>query len=333
MARGDIDARQLDVAALKSANVCILFGNDEALVSSSASELANQIASAREIADVVRLSSAEVLSDPSLLIDFFGGVSLFNEARLLFVEGLTERHHSIIVEFLARVPDSTPDFVLLSSHSLKSRSKLLDLLRNSPTAVTASCYESGLSRTGLRSRLLAHDIELDETAIDRTLEIARAFDPSSFKMFLMKLSLASPPGEKLSEETVLSVCSPGFLDVSSEHIQAAFSPRRSALYEQFQSELANGASGSRFLIDLGRSLQTMLNRARAGGSKSSMHWRTEELYKRVSARFSDLPDRIERALAEIHRTEARLRTASTLEQAEIERLLVRVSQALSTTRS
>ncbi|MEL6226180.1 MAG: hypothetical protein AAFR01_04080 [Pseudomonadota bacterium] len=139
MARGDIDARQLDVAALKSANICILFGNEEALVSSTASDLASQIASAREIADVVRFSSAEVLSDPSLLIDFFGGVSLFNEARLLFVEGLTERHHSIMVEFLARVPDSTPDFVLLSSHSLKSRSKLLDLLRNSPTAVTASC--------------------------------------------------------------------------------------------------------------------------------------------------------------------------------------------------
>lgn len=329
MARGDASYQKLSTADIAGSGVLVLFGSDSALIDSAGRDLAQRIAMERTIDQTTRVPAADILAEPNTLIDFFSDISLFGEKRLLWVDGLNERLAPICGELLARGAPPSDDVVLFTAHSLKSRSKLLDAFRQSPFALAISCYDVGIDRSGLRKRIADEQLSIDDDALDRLLEVAQALDPSAFRDVLAKLCLLAEPGGRVGLPLVEQATPPQAVSRDADLLTAALSNRRAALYHLFQNDLQDGGSAAGFLAALGRALASAMSKARGGRGGPRLHFRAEEAVTRAVSRTSDLAERIERVLAEIHRTETRLRSGSSHEREEVERLLIRAAQTFN----
>lgn len=330
MARGDLDHRSYSFDPAGGIDVLLMFGSAEELVDTSALELRQRIARQLEISEVTQKPASEIVSAPDHLLDFFAETSLFGDRRLLHVSGVTEKMTANVEALLAGPPSANGDLVLMSTSSLRSRSKLIDAVRASPRAAAISCYERGLMRPVIRSKLADLGAErIDEPALDLLTDISASMDPGAFAGLLDQLTLTAPLGQPITRDAVESVAPPDAGSADADLLEAALTGGRAALYRALQARLLDGESASAFLAMLGRALTSALARASSQGGGAKLHWKAEQVLTRALNRRADLPNRLERALTLIHDAERRLRSQGDLERAVVERLVLRASQTLN----
>lgn len=112
----------------------LFHGADEA----GAVDLARRLGAAMPDAERVDLEAVTLKRDPGRLADEAASMSLFGDARLIRANGIGEESLEALTLLLAAERAGNP--VIASAPAIKSASKLLKLVIDSPRAVAVACY-------------------------------------------------------------------------------------------------------------------------------------------------------------------------------------------------
>ena len=336
MPPANIDFRNFAAKPNFDRPILLLFGNDAALVEPAARLVVEMLRKSSPDIEVETSGAAEIVSQPARLFDAFSAASLFQTRAALTISDITERHAALLTDFLAaldpgaQAPGRPEQFLLLSSSSLKAKSKLIAAFRAHPMAEVVACYDVSMDRSGIRKALAERGVaQCADDALDALETMSRGLDPVRMNLTLDKLSLLATDGAALSKADVDASGEGASIQLESDLAILLLSGDRAGLMALYADRAAQSGETSGFLASLGRSLSSLLGAqiAKKTGRNTGrpVFWKVDKALASAAARMPDLAQRLERAVLDIHQLERRCRSGGALEEVEVERLLLRLS--------
>ena len=330
MARGDTAISAFIAAPSSSHRAYLFHGGPDAPIDSGPRALIAAIRA--ENASPVSLTyeqappSAQQLDQ---LATFVQSPSLFGDAQILWLDDIRETHRAAVMRSLDGIEVATDKTVLLSTTQLRAKSALLGALREHPHCLVVACRQTDWTPTDIRAAFDARsDDTLSDAAITRLCDLALSLSVSAFADMLDRLALYGADGDSITEHAV-DACAPSALTGSDDDLTALLIlGRRRDLLASFARRRDLGENPSSLLASIGRGLTGVLlhSRGSAGGrSTPPLFWKLDQARKTAARKFTDFDRRLERALVELHRSEATLRSSSQVDELEIDRLALRLT--------
>ncbi len=148
------------------ARAILVYGPDDGLVKERALSMGQTAVADMNDPFNVAILSGEILSDdPARLSDEAHAMSLMGGARLVRVEGASDKHTTLLKEYLAN--PSTENLVILEAGELGPKSSLRMLFEKSDAAAAVPCYvddERGVSNL-IRQTLSASGYTIQSDAV------------------------------------------------------------------------------------------------------------------------------------------------------------------------
>lgn len=306
--------------------IIFLYGSDEAFVSAAFVDLGRRIAAARgDLGPLERASAAEVAADPSTLGDFFSEIGLFGDNRFLAISDVAERLGPVLTPVLAGAAPTPGPLLLLASHSLKSKSKLIGAARACAFCELVSCYEAPLSKAAVAEALSAKGVSAgSDAALELIHRKLQPEDPASRAFLIEQLALYAG-GAALSEADVAACLPTGGEEDVTVLAEALLSARPEALLRWRRRGGAEGTDVIQQLSLIARALSD-IRRVRVGGPGAPVFWRVDKAVKAASMRLEGFERRVETALGLAYQAELAARRAEALSPERTERLLLRLAQ-------
>lgn len=321
----DIDFRRFRQNRTVPSNIICVYGSDKDIVNSATKQITAQIASHKPANyEIKNLSSDQIGKEPSILIDFFSGASLFGSPQILEVDGVSERHRSIISQLVhTEIDHPSTDYIVLSSSSLKRNSKLLDELRSSASCTIISAYEERMETSDIKAHLRVAGF--DNTSDDVFVllgETAKVLTYNEMTMFLEKITLLNT-GNSITEADINEQLPGEVGSLETDYLEALFSGDSQRAIRSLDAFLVHHADPL--------ALSTMLNRqfldilSTINGQSKVLHFKVQKIVASSQNRVPDFSSRIELAVKELHVFENYTRTNNLKPEIELERCFMRIS--------
>lgn len=326
MAAKDPDFATVINQARFTAPAMFLYGSNADFVDSAVSELIAKIRTARpELAPVERTTGDAVSADPPLAADFFLERPLFGDLRFLTIGQISEKHLSVFSKLFSQSSPEPGPLMLLSAHTLTTRSKLLAAARDSGFCQMIRTYEAPLKRSDVADRMRELGVSrMAPEAIDEAYRRLVGEDPSARAQYYALLALYSEDGVLTADD--LAACLPPSEDqLAGELLAAILAGNAAALVAWRRIGAQEGQDPAQQLGVLARALSDA-RRARIGGSGPPVFWKTEKTVKDAARRFPDFDARLDQAATAAHQLERAARSTEALLAERTERLLLRLSQ-------
>jgi DNA polymerase III subunit delta len=193
---------KLSVPAREKLNGILLYGTDEGLVAGAVRKIAMAWKGDEE---PQFLTGAALRSDPALLEESFGSISLFGGRRVVIVEGIEESHASLVK--LLFDPARTGNYVVLSAGSLNRSSALRSAAEQSGVFHALGFYEESEAELASRARRLlqAAGLAVDDGVDERLADLCGG-ERSVLEGEVSKLALFLHGVERVTLADVDSVC-------------------------------------------------------------------------------------------------------------------------------
>ena len=329
MAAKDVDFASFVRQGPFDAAAAFVYGSDQDFVEAALAQLVTSIKAARaDFPEIERAPADVISSDAPLVLDFFAEQGLFGDHRLLILNGVAERHSTVLLELFKSSPSKNGSMLLLCSHSLKTKSKLLAAARSSGFCVMIKAYEAPLTRQDVTERLNSLEVaHLEPAAVDLAHRRLRSLDPARRDQTLKLLALYANDG-RLSEQDVLDCLPPSEDQEAGEVISSILRGDAPALLQWRRGGALEGVDPIQQLAVIARALSEA-RRARTGGGGPPVFWKTDKAIKDAARRFTDLDQRLEQAATAAHELERAARSSQALIPEKTERFLLRLGQQFS----
>jgi DNA polymerase III subunit delta len=193
---------KLSVAARDKLNGILLYGTDEGLVAGAVRKIAMDWKGDEE---PQFLTGAALRSDPALLEEAFGSISLFGGRRVVIIEGIEESH--LALTKLLFDPARTGNYVVLTAGSLNKSSALRSAAEQSGVFHALGFYEESEAELASRARRLLQvaGLAVDEGVDERLAELCGG-ERAVLEGEVSKLALYLHGSERVTLADVDSVC-------------------------------------------------------------------------------------------------------------------------------
>ena len=185
-----------------ASNGILVFGSDEAGISSMVRRITNLFAADEE---PLRLDASSLRNDPTELIDAFKAMSLLGGRRLILVEGCEEIHLRFLEPVMAE--KKAANFVVMKAVSLSKTSKLREAATAAPRFHAVALYEDTPLALLARVEKLARErgTAFADGAAERFIQLVGS-SRGQIEGELEKLTLYAWPADVITEFDVEACC-------------------------------------------------------------------------------------------------------------------------------
>ena len=315
-----ISPRQVNAFCAKPdpvVRIVLIYGADTGMVRERADLIAKS--AVEDLSDpfrVAELAGDAAASDPGLLIDEAGAMSLTGGRRVVRVKGAGDKLTGAVVDLLGRPTGDT--LVVIEAGELQGRSKLRSLLEKSGEGAAIACYrDEGRDLSGLIDATLGeHGVEIDRDA--KALLVAYlGGDRRQTRNEISKLALYAGEGATVSVDDVEAVVADSSFLSLDRIAQAVSSGKLDDLDRSLERALADREQPVSILGAVRRhmtQLQLFLALRERGNPEDAairaakvFHFRAVDALKTAARRWN--ADRASRALG--HLTEAEMQCKTT----------------------
>lgn len=311
--------------------ICCIFGYDPAAEAFIQREIRRYFAIG---AVYQQLSMIELLKVPSRLSDYFCEPSLFAERNLLEVFDCKDQL-SKHLKAIAPIPQEQDNHLLIFAPTIRKSSSLLKVIEDRGDCLAISAYDFHLTLSQLEDLIPKEALAKISTTSRKHIEAhLNDINISAVWSFAAKLSLLLL--QKENDEIDQSM--QAFLDTEDTAIDRGLTDvllrgdidsliqqavRSSPLSDDNAAALAS--TGYQFLA-------IYLNTVAGGRPGKPIFWKLQRLLDDVQRRNSDLTTTLERSLVDITDHDRSTRSAQTLSDIELHRLLIRLALRFSVKR-
>lgn len=328
MAPKDIDVNRLDPKQVAQHPILVVFGSDKDLVNDACLELCRKILSARpEFEKWSSISAIDPAFESSLILDFFRVESLFGTPEFLLVTDLTEKHGSYLQNLFKQSINSNA-LLMLSSSTVKSKSKIIQAARDCNHCRVLSCYESRFSRQDLASELNSLGISsLAPPVLDTLASDLANLHPGERRFEIARISLFARDGS-ISVEDLAALRRPSAasLDQAASLAELFFAERPLDLMTRYRGFKQNGGDDIAFLLIFGRAIADSI---RAVEGAPGVFWKLANVVKTARLDRLAFKTKLQTLQTDLLSVERTLRQSSSLSNEKIERLLLRSEKLIA----
>ena len=321
----DIEFRRFRQNKVNLSKILCLYGSDNEILTESTRQICQVITKSSSLQyETTRISSDQLIKEASLLIDFFSGISLFGEHRILVVEGISERHITLFNNLLAsNIPPDNFDYLVIASSSLKRKSKLLEIFRNHPCCTVISSYDNKIEPLELRSLIKDNGIRnLSDSVINSLEEIAQSQTYNETVELIKKISLLSKD-TAITDNTLYELLPEDFQSAHTGHLEALFSGNPQWAQQTLTHHLKDVTDPSALSAIINRQLIDIISIL--SGQNKVANFRMQKIISSHQHKVPNFISRIEAAIIELHLFDIKSRKNNTSSIMELERCFIRIS--------